>query len=60
MRATTPDDGLVLAEHGELAGIDAGRAIFAGLVDAQHRRDVGARVAGAPGGRSRVMRRCGF
>ena len=42
---------VAVAEHGELAGIDAGRAIFAGLVDAQHRRGVGARLAGAPGGR---------
>ena len=29
--------GAVAAQHGELAGVDAGRAIFAGLVDAQHR-----------------------
>ena len=31
----------VAAEHGELAGIDARRAIFARLVDAEHRRAVG-------------------
>src|SRR5436190_498469 len=45
---------MVLAEHGELAGIDAGRAIFPGLVDAQHRGGVGPRVTGAPGGRRRA------
>src|ERR1044072_5907610 len=36
------------AEHGELARINPGRAIFPGLVDAQHRRHVRARIAGAP------------
>src|SRR5688572_20055112 len=36
-----------LAEHGELARVDASRAIFAGLVDAQHRRAVDLAVAGA-------------
>ena len=41
---------LAVAEHRELAGIDAGRAIFAGLIDAQHRGGVGARVAGPPAG----------
>lgn len=41
----------MLAEHGELAGIDAGRAIFAGLIDAQHGRDVGGSVTRTPGGR---------
>ena len=45
---------MAAAEHGELPGIDAGRAIFAGLVDAQHRGDGPRihwrpRVAGAPG-----------
>ena len=40
----------IAPEHRQLAGIDAGRAIFAGLVDAQHRRPVGAAIAGAPAG----------
>ena len=39
--------GRALAEHGELAGVDARRAIFAGLVDAQHRGAVDLAVAGA-------------
>ena len=51
MPAISADALVAVAEDGELAGIDAGRAIFAGLVDAQHRRHVGTRVAGAPGGR---------
>src|SRR5205085_327599 len=41
---------MMIAEHGELSGIDPGRAIFAGLIDAQHRGNVGPRVAGTPGG----------
>ncbi len=45
MRRDLAGHGMMFAEHGELAGIDAGRAIFAGLVDAQHRGDVGARLA---------------
>ncbi len=31
-----PGRGMAVAEHRELAGVDPGRAIFAGLVDAQH------------------------
>src|SRR3954451_116964 len=36
------------AEHGELAGVDSRRAIFAGLVDPQPRCAVGPPVAGTP------------
>ena len=38
----------VASQHRELAGIDARRAIFAGLIDAEHRSAIGAPVAGAP------------
>ena len=49
--------GMAVAEHRQLAGIDAGGAIFAGLVDAQHRRDV--RPRGRPGAsRARRLRSC--
>ena len=39
-----------VAEHGKLAGIDARRAVFAGMVDADHPRHLFARVgiAGQP------------
>ena len=47
MRGDGVRRGRILAQHGELPGIDARRAIFAGLVDAQHRRAVGARSPGA-------------
>src|SRR4051794_4030634 len=43
----------VAAKDGELPGIDPGCAIFAGLVDAQHRGAVRAAVAGAPAGHAR-------
>src|SRR5690348_16751756 len=45
--------GAVAAEHGELPRVDPRRTIFPGLVDAQHRRSIGAAVAGTPAGHAR-------
>jgi len=47
--------GAIAAEHRELAGVDAGRAIFAGLVDAQHRCAIGPPFTGAPSGRRHLI-----
>src|SRR5687768_8357854 len=47
----------VLAEHRQLAGVDAGRAIFAGLVDAQHGVGVGPAIAGLPAAHPRPFAR---
>src|SRR4029078_5522022 len=40
----------IAAQHCELPGINAGRAILAGLVHAKHRGGIGAAVAGPPTG----------
>ena len=40
--------GAIGTKHGELACIDAGRAIFARLIDAKHRGDVGPFLARTP------------
>src|SRR4051812_34542622 len=45
--------GAIAAEHRELAGVDACRAIFAGLVDAEHRCRVGTSIAGPPAAHTR-------
>src|SRR5262249_36317061 len=44
--------GAIAPQHGELPGVDPGRAIFAGLVDPQHRGAVGTAIAGAPAAHS--------
>src|SRR5690242_14032578 len=49
--------GAVGAEHRKLAGVDARRAIFARLVDADHRRTVGPAVAGPPRAHARCRLR---
>src|SRR5438309_1347743 len=46
----------IAAEHRELARIDSGCTIFAGLIDAQHRIGVGTSVAGAPAAHARLPR----
>ena len=42
------------AEDRKLTGVDAGGAIFAGLIHPDHRGDIDARIAGAPGGAARL------
>ena len=54
MRAISLASGRIAAKHGELAGVDARRAIFAGLVDAEHRSAIGAPVAGTPAAHRRA------
>src|SRR5205085_167755 len=47
----------VAAKHRKLTGINARRAIFSGLIDAEHRRRVGAAVAWPPAFHRRVVLR---
>src|SRR6478752_8190199 len=48
--------GAIAAEHGKLPRVNAGRAIFSGLVDAEHRGAVGQPVTGAPAAHARRPR----